>query len=252
MKDPFYVTESDEKEFLKIYLDKYDTLYYQNKLNEILKLLPSNIRDKTILDIGCCGGYLSVLLSKMGAKVTGIDKSENAIKAAKYYNNRENDNNCIFIQSELKDIITKFDIIIAKDVIEHIDDDKDFISNCYNRLKFNGLLILQTQNSFSLNYLIEKPIRFLIGQRNWKGWDSTHIRFYNYKSFNNLLKKKFREIKYCGSYYIPYLFLTKSILKFEPKCYSNWRLFTLIDKYLGHIFPLNKFGWSITVSGVKR
>ena len=57
-----------------------------HKLNPLrLEYITSRfeIKNKKILDIGCGGGILSEELSKMGAKVTGIDSSKKSINIAK-------------------------------------------------------------------------------------------------------------------------------------------------------------------------
>ena len=41
-----------------------------------------NLKNLKILDIGCGGGILSEPLARLGAKVTGVDENEKAIKVA--------------------------------------------------------------------------------------------------------------------------------------------------------------------------
>ena len=57
------------------------------RLEYILSRL--EIKNKKILDIGCGGGILSEELSKMGAKVTGIDSSKKSINIAKKHANEQ-------------------------------------------------------------------------------------------------------------------------------------------------------------------
>jgi 2-polyprenyl-3-methyl-5-hydroxy-6-metoxy-1,4-benzoquinol methylase len=47
----------------------------------ILRLV-GDVREKRVLDVGCGGGFYSLLLSERGAKVLGIDSSEQMIKTA--------------------------------------------------------------------------------------------------------------------------------------------------------------------------
>ena len=45
--------------------------------------LLGDLRDKRVLDIGCCGeGTNSILLAKLGAQVTGVDISPKSIELA--------------------------------------------------------------------------------------------------------------------------------------------------------------------------
>ena len=47
------------------------------------------LKNLKILDIGCGGGLLSEPMSKLGAKVTGIDASINNIKIAQHHSNKQ-------------------------------------------------------------------------------------------------------------------------------------------------------------------
>ena len=38
---------------------------------------------KTVLDLGCAGGFMAEALARKGAQVTGIDPAQSAIEAAK-------------------------------------------------------------------------------------------------------------------------------------------------------------------------
>ena len=60
----------------------YKLLHKLNPLRLEYILARLEIKNKKILDIGCGGGILSEELSKMGAKVTGIDSSIKSIKIA--------------------------------------------------------------------------------------------------------------------------------------------------------------------------
>ena len=46
-------------------------------------ILNKSLNGLSILDVGCGGGILCEPLSRLGAKVTGIDTNEKAIKVAK-------------------------------------------------------------------------------------------------------------------------------------------------------------------------
>src|SRR5215218_5473188 len=45
----------------------------------------AQIRDKTVLDVGCGGGILAESMARRGAHVTGIDLSEQALKVAQLH-----------------------------------------------------------------------------------------------------------------------------------------------------------------------
>ena len=53
------------------------------RLNYIDKAVP--LKWKTVLDVGCGGGILSESMAERGAKVTGIDLGEKALKVAQLH-----------------------------------------------------------------------------------------------------------------------------------------------------------------------
>ena len=49
-----------------------------------------NIKNLKILDLGCGGGLICEPLSRLGAKITGVDFAENNIKVAKLHAKKNN------------------------------------------------------------------------------------------------------------------------------------------------------------------
>ncbi len=112
------------------------------------------------LDIGCGGGLLSERLARLGASVTGIDITKNSIEIAKIHAfNSGLDINYINtdVSSFLKKNSTKkFDLVIASEVIEHIDNRILFFEEVSKLLKNKGILILTTINKTALSLLFAK------------------------------------------------------------------------------------------------
>ncbi|MCD4759324.1 methyltransferase domain-containing protein [archaeon] len=250
-EEPYYNTERDPIRFVEKYNEKYNTLYYKKKAQEVLRLINFDLQNKKVLDIGCCAGFLSINLAKKGAIVTGIDSSEYAINAA-LHNAKENqvENQCKFIKEDfnLAEFQDKFDLVIAKDVIEHIQEDETFLKKIESLLNHNGKVIITTQNSFSFNYIFEGVIRKLLGQKRWVGWDSTHVRWYNPWKLKRKFKVANLKVKnYSSSYFFPYE-MSKVLTQKEPKS----KIHTLIDDHLGNKKPFNLIGWSISAIGEKK
>ena len=98
--------------------------YKSNSNNKILK-------DLKILDVGCGGGLLCEPLTRLGGNVLGIDKAPNAIKIAKSHAKKMN----LKIQYQCKKIEeisnSKFDVIIASEIIEHLEKLIDEVTEKY-------------------------------------------------------------------------------------------------------------------------
>lgn len=118
---------------------------------------------------------------------------------------------------------------------------------CY--LKAGGAILIITQNSRSLNYVIQGEKNFLKG--NWPsyGWDETHVRFYSPSSLQSKLEKAgFSDCHWFESYYFPYRILRDKLGSWggEGKIFSFPELLGINRKW-----PINRLGWSIGCYAVK-
>ena len=115
------------------------------------------------LDIGCGGGVLSERLCRLGAKVTGIDASESSINMAKEHSWKsrlEIEYKCITTSNLLKSkkdkLLKKFDIVIASEVIEHVNERKIFLSDISKLCRSGGLVVFTTINKSFLGIILGK------------------------------------------------------------------------------------------------
>ena len=115
------------------------------------------------IDIGCGGGILSEKLKRLGANVTGIDASQSSINIAKEHSIKSRldiDYKCIsttkFIESEKRKAINKFDLVIASEVIEHVNNRKSFLSDISILCRTGGLVVFTTINDSLLGILFGK------------------------------------------------------------------------------------------------
>ena len=128
-----------------------------------------------ILDIGCGGGLMCEPLSRLGAEVTGIDAVEKNIKSAKIHAD-QNDLNISYMRSAVEELPTnnKYNIILNLEVIEHVNNQKLFISKSCELVNHGGLMFVATINKtiFSIvfaKYLAEYVLGFLPkGTHDWK------------------------------------------------------------------------------------
>jgi 2-polyprenyl-6-hydroxyphenyl methylase/3-demethylubiquinone-9 3-methyltransferase len=135
------------------------------------------LKNLKILDIGCGGGIMSESMSKLGAKVTGIDPSLKNIDIAKSHS-LESNLNIEYINSTIEEFSKSnqgnFDIILNLEAIEHVDNPEEFIKLSNIPLKKGGIMTISTINRNAKSYLMaiigaEYILRWLpIGTHNWK------------------------------------------------------------------------------------
>jgi len=100
-----------------------------------------------ILDIGCGAGLLCEPLTRLGAQVVGVDPSASNIAAARLHAERGHlsiDYRCATIEE--MDARERFDIVLAMEVVEHVDDIRMFLGRCSAMLKPGGLMLVSTIN----------------------------------------------------------------------------------------------------------
>ena len=128
-----------------------------------------------ILDIGCGGGLMCEPLARLGAEVTGIDAVMKNIKSAQIHAN-QNNLNINYMLSAVEELQKnkKYDVILNLEVIEHVDNQKIFISKSCDLVNQGGLMFIATINKtiFSIifaKYLAEYVLGFLPkGTHDWK------------------------------------------------------------------------------------
>jgi len=153
------------------------------------------LKNLEILDIGCGGGLLCEPLSRMGAKVTGIDASEKNIKVAKLHLKKSKLKiNYLVASPENLKLKKKFDIILNMEVIEHVENVDLFIKKSSGFLKKNGIMFIATLNKTFKSYVLaiigaEYILRWLpIGTHDWE-------KFIEPSKLLNLGKKNSLEFK---------------------------------------------------------
>lgn len=109
---------------------------------------PMPFKGLRIIDIGCGGGLLSEPLTRLGADVLGADAAEKNIKVAKLHAEQEGlqiDYRAVTAEA-LADAGERFDVVVNMEVVEHVADPQDYLTECANLLKPGGLHICSTIN----------------------------------------------------------------------------------------------------------
>lgn len=194
----------------KGYEHKYNQLsdnhcWFMARRKLILGLIKHlNIKpEQNILEIGCGWGALVRELNKNKfLKTWGNDISDEAIA---YCNSRKMNNILKMDAAKLNYDSDYFDVIIAADVLEHIEDEGAALKEAYRVLKKDGIFIIMVP-----------AFHFL-----WSEHDviNAHFRRYTKSELRNGLEKnKFRILK--SSYWNISLFFPVLAIKFLKKSFS--------------------------------
>lgn len=108
----------------------------------------SNWQNLKVLDIGCGGGFTCEFMAKRGVIASGIDQSAKCIQQAQHHatiNNLNIDYRHGFAE-KLPYPDASFDIVVCVDVLEHVANLNQTISEIQRVLKPNGYFLFDTIN----------------------------------------------------------------------------------------------------------
>ncbi len=140
---------------------------------DAIELHFDSIHGIQILDIGCGGGLVAEPFARLGARVTGIDPVEENIDFAQQNANLKN-LDIKYICSSLEEYDGRFDVIIALEVVEHVENLEMFIEHCAKKLNPGGLLFISSINRNIKSLLMAKCVAEYIlhllplGTHSWK------------------------------------------------------------------------------------
>lgn len=129
-----------------------------------------------ILDIGCGGGLVCEPMTRLGGNVTGIDADENAIAVAREHA-KEQELDITYKATSSDELVKdgqQFDVVLALEIIEHVDNPDLFVKNVMDLCNPGGLVIFSSLNrnpkSFALGIVAAEYILRWVprGTHNWK------------------------------------------------------------------------------------
>lgn len=113
--------------------------------------------DLAVCDVGCGGGILSESMAQMGAKVTGIDMSEQALEVAKLHgfeSGTKIEYHLTTAEAFADQNAAKFDVVTCLEMLEHVPDPSSVIKACAALVKPGGHVFFSTLNRNLKSYLI--------------------------------------------------------------------------------------------------
>lgn len=170
-----------------------------------------------ILDIGCGGGLLCEPLARLGADIVGIDAAIKNIEVAKIHA-KKTGSNIDYRAISLESLIEQkeqFDIVFNMEVIEHVENPKEFMFSTMQAVKPDGLLFIAT-----LNRTLKSWALAIIGAEYILGWLP--------KGTHNIAKFiKPTELKkyFLGS---DFKFIGETGIVYKP-LYDKWQLSNNLD-----------------------
>jgi len=128
-------TERQKRDIFKSYLKKFQSV------------TGLSIKDKAVLDVGCFNGFSLSAIKEFGGVPFGVElQKEAAMEAASRFPGQ-------VLQGDASDFAKfqrKFDVITMSDVIEHLVNPFEVISQLRQGLATGGYLILTTPNTQSV------------------------------------------------------------------------------------------------------
>ena len=131
------------------------------------------LKDLSVLDIGCGGGLVCEPMARMGADISGVDADANAIAVAKEHASSAGlsiDYQCQAVEN----LTAHYDVVLALEIIEHVNDPQSFMNSLKDRVKPGGLVICSTLNRNAKSYALgiiaaEQLLRWVPrGTHQWK------------------------------------------------------------------------------------
>ena len=105
-------------------------------------------RGKDVLDLGCAGGFMAEGMAARGARVTGIDPAAQTIKAARAHARATGLTIAydVGVGEALPYGAAGFDAVVCVDVLEHVADLNQVLSEVARVLRPGGLFLYDTIN----------------------------------------------------------------------------------------------------------
>ena len=109
----------------------------------------AHLSGKRVLDVGCGGGILSEAMTRLGAKVTGIDMGEAPLAVARLH--LEESGLQVDYQPATAEAFSQkhpdaFDVVTCLELLEHVPDPSSVVSACRNLVRLGGHVFFATLN----------------------------------------------------------------------------------------------------------
>ena len=111
---------------------------------------------KRVLDVGCGGGILTEAMAQRGARVTGIDLSDKALRVAELHL-QESHLSIAYEKADVDDFAARhageFDIVTCMELLEHVPEPAAMVAACARLVRAGGQVFFSTINRNPRSYL---------------------------------------------------------------------------------------------------
>ncbi len=174
----------------KAYDGRIDFNVDNNSHTKIFRYLErdANARGASVLEVGCHTGYFGLELKNRGFEVWGLELNGDAACVARERLDR------VFVGSIERYLQTpafrnlRFDYIVFGDVLEHLSDPVQVLSQCRGMLNENGAVLASIPN------VAHAAVRLMLLEGRWEYaehgiLDDTHLRFFTASSIVELFDR---------------------------------------------------------------
>jgi 2-polyprenyl-6-hydroxyphenyl methylase/3-demethylubiquinone-9 3-methyltransferase len=105
-----------------------------------------------VLDVGCGGGILAEAMARRGAKVTGIDLSEKALRVAQLHL-LESKLDIRYEMTAAENLTGEFDVVTCMELLEHVPEPASMVAACARLVRPGGQVFFSTINRNPKSYL---------------------------------------------------------------------------------------------------
>jgi 2-polyprenyl-3-methyl-5-hydroxy-6-metoxy-1,4-benzoquinol methylase len=168
----------------------------QSLNSNIQYFLSRFVQGKTVLDVGCVDHSASVEradhwlhkhLARSAGSILGLDILESDVDELR---GRGYEMECG--DAATVSLNRRFDVVVAGEIIEHVDDPAALVRNMARHLNDDGHLVVTTPHVFFFLHFLESI--FSDGERRW---NQEHVAWYCPFVLHNLLRRNNFEIESC-------------------------------------------------------
>jgi 2-polyprenyl-6-hydroxyphenyl methylase/3-demethylubiquinone-9 3-methyltransferase len=116
----------------------------------------AKLAGKNVIDVGCGGGILAEAMAERGARVTGIDLGDRALKVAQLHlleSGGEVDYRLVAVEQIAQDEPASYDVVTCMELLEHVPDPRSTVQACARLLRPGGQAFFSTLNRNAKSYL---------------------------------------------------------------------------------------------------